>query len=309
MKAVITSLIFMVAISVSGQSLYTKSFGDKNNEALIFLHGGPGYNCANFEATTAQKLADEGFYVIVYDRRGEGRSIDNKAKFTFQQTFEDLNSVYKKYDLKTATLIGHSFGGVVATLYAEKYPNRINSMLLVGAPVSLQETFKTIIESSKIIYQEKKDSVNLKYLTMLEHMDTNSIQYSSYCFMHAMQNGFYSPESPTPEAKNLYSLFKTDTILTKYAAQMTYMAPQGFMDNEKYTSVNLTPVLQKLVSNKINIYGFYGKDDGLYSNSQVLDLQKIIGEQNLYYFENCSHNVFIDQQTEFINALKTKLTR
>ncbi|MBI2281851.1 MAG: alpha/beta hydrolase, partial [Bacteroidetes bacterium] len=147
MKAVITSLIFMVAISVSGQSLYTKSFGDKNNEALIFLHGGPGYNCANFEATTAQKLADEGFYVIVYDRRGEGRSIDNKAKFTFQQTFEDLNSVYKKYDLKTATLIGHSFGGVVATLYAEKYPNRINSMLLVGAPVSLQETFKTIIES------------------------------------------------------------------------------------------------------------------------------------------------------------------
>jgi hypothetical protein len=33
--------------------------------------GGPGYNCAGFEVSTAQELANNGFYVIVYDRRGK----------------------------------------------------------------------------------------------------------------------------------------------------------------------------------------------------------------------------------------------
>ena len=69
-----------------------------------------------FEGTTAQKLAEKGFYVIAYDRRGEGRSADPEAKFTYDEAFQDLNAIYKKYNLKKATLLAHSFGGLVATL-------------------------------------------------------------------------------------------------------------------------------------------------------------------------------------------------
>ncbi|MEZ0128312.1 alpha/beta fold hydrolase, partial [Flavobacterium sp. LBUM151] len=67
------------------------------------------------------------FYVIVYDRRGEGRSADPDAKFTYQEAFQDLNFILKKYNLKKVTLIGHSFGGLVATLYTAKYPEKVNS--------------------------------------------------------------------------------------------------------------------------------------------------------------------------------------
>ena len=49
-----------------------------------------------FEGTTAQKLADLGFYVIAYDRRGEGRSADPNATFTYNEAFQDLNAIYKK---------------------------------------------------------------------------------------------------------------------------------------------------------------------------------------------------------------------
>lgn len=54
--------------------IYSAAYGKASDPAVIFLHGGPGYNSLDFEVTTAQKLADQGFYVIVYDRRGEGRS-------------------------------------------------------------------------------------------------------------------------------------------------------------------------------------------------------------------------------------------
>jgi proline iminopeptidase len=306
MKTIITSTIFiLVTIFANGQSIYNKSFGNSQDKPIIFLHGGPGYNCVNFEATTAQQLADQGFYVIVYDRRGEGRSKDPSAQFTFKETFDDLNNIYQKYGLTKSMLIGHSFGGVVATLFAEANPEKVQSIILVGAPVSLQTTFKNILSKSKNIYLAKKDSVNLNYISMLENMDTNTIEYSSYCFGHAMKNGFYTPKNPTAEAKNIYSKFKTDTLLAKYASKMTYKAPQGFWKNEKYTTIDLSKKIQTLQKNKIQLYGLYGKDDGLYSPQQVIDLQNLIGINNLIYFDNCSHNVFIDQQLQFVEQLKT----
>ena len=301
---VILTNLFLAAIFVNGQNLYIKTFGKANDKPIIFLHGGPGYNCASFEATTAQTLSDKGFFVIVYDRRGEGRSKDPNAAYTFKETFDDLNRIYQQYGIKKSTLIGHSYGGVVATLFAGSYPDKIQSIVFVGAPVSLQETFKTIIAKSKSIYAAKKDSINLHYITLLESMDTTSMDYCIYCFRHATQNGFYRVKNPTDEAKGIQSKLRTDT-LSKYASQMTVAAPMGIWKNEKYSTLDLFADIKKLQTNKIGIYGLYGKEDGLYSSEQVQKLQNLIGESNLKYLDNCSHSVFIDQQTQFLDAINT----
>src|SRR5690606_27700777 len=94
------------------QNIYQKAFGQASQTPVIFLHGGPGGSSIDFELTTAEKLAEKGFFVIVYDRRGEGRSDDDKAEFTFEQTFNDLKEIYREYGLSSATLLGHSFGGI-----------------------------------------------------------------------------------------------------------------------------------------------------------------------------------------------------
>jgi proline iminopeptidase len=305
MKKTLTLLVFIVsALAVNAQTIYSKAYGNLNDKALIYLHGGPGYNAVGFEATTAQKLSENGFYVISYDRRGEGRSPDKNAKFTFNETFDDINLIYKTLNFTSAILIGHSFGGVIATLYAEKYPTKTKAIILVSAPLSIQETLSTILKSSKSIYISNKDSVNLNYISMLEKMDKNSIEYSSYSFSHAMQNGFYYPKEPTTDALNIYSTFKTDTLLIKYGSQMTYEAPRGFWENEKYTTLDLNENLKRVVKNGTLVFGLYGKDDGLFSENQVRNIKNLIGENNLEYLFNCSHNLFIDQQTKFIDALK-----
>lgn len=305
MKKTLTVLVFIVStLVVNSQTIYSKAFGNPNDKPLIYLHGGPGYNAVGFEATTAQKLSENGFYVISYDRRGEGRSPDKNAKFTLNETFEDINLIYDTFNLTSATLVGHSFGGVIATLYAEKHPTKTKSIILVSAPLSMQETLSTILKSSKSIYIKNKDSVNLNYISMLEKMDKNSIEYSSYSFSHAMQNGFYFPKEPTTDALNIYSTFKTDSLLIKYSSKMTYEASRGFWQNEKYTTLDLNENLKQIVKNGTPVFGLYGKDDGLFSESQVRNIENLIGENNLEYLSNCSHNLFIDQQTKFINALK-----
>jgi len=171
-------------------------------------------------------------------------------------------------------------------------------------PISLQETFKTILSNSKTIYQSKNDSINLNYISLLENMDKSLIEYNSYCLMHALSNGFYSPKKTIEEAKIIYSKFKTDTLLIKYASQMTYQAPQGFWKNEKYTTINLKTNLENLQVQKVHIFGLYGKDDGLFSINQVKQLQSLLGESNVKYFDNCSHSVFIDQQSKLLNAIE-----
>ncbi len=282
--------------------IYSKTFGESGNPAVIFLHGGPGYNSANFEGSTAQALADKGFYVIVYDRRGEGRSLDKNAAFTYDQTNEDLNGIFAKYKLDSAILVGHSYGGVVATLFTEKYPEKVTAIVLVGAPVSLQETFRTIISTCKKIYTDKNDKENLRYIGMLETMDTTTMDYASYCFGHAMQNGFYYPKNPTENARSVYETLGKDSVLTKLAMKMTPEAPAGFQKNENYTCVNLASPIKNIIANGKPVYGLYGNEDGLYSPAQITKLEKMIGKDHVLYMRNCSHNVFIDQQTAFLDA-------
>ena len=124
----ITSLSFKAERSIA-QEIYSKAYGHKGNPALIYVHGGPRGNSTLFEGTTAKKLADKGFYVIVYDRRGEGRSGDSTAKLTFDEAFLDLNNLMKQYGLLKVSLLGHSFGGIVSTLFARKYPEKIERLI------------------------------------------------------------------------------------------------------------------------------------------------------------------------------------
>jgi|TARA_R110000782_G_scaffold259894_1_gene350762 proline iminopeptidase len=285
------------------QVLYINTFGDSTDTPIIFLHGGPGYNSSTFEVTTAKKLADKGYYVVVYDRSGEGRSINPTAKYSFNEAHNDLLKIMDSLNIKKSNLIGHSFGGMIAATFAVKNPDKIESIFLVGAPVNLQTSFKNIISKCETIYKQNNDEQNLNYIKMLKEMDTTSIYYSSYCFMHAMQNGFYSPKNPSQEAQNLYSLFSTDSILISNAQKMDQVSPVGFLKSENYTSIDISNLLIDIKAKKINIYGLYGKEDGLYSEDQIIYLKSLLGEDNLVYLENCSHNVFIDQQTKFIDTI------
>lgn len=303
---IITLAVLLQIPTAKGQDMYLKTFGNTSSIPIIFLHGGPGYNCSSFEVTTAQKLADEGYYVVVYDRRGEGRS-GEIAEYTFEQTHSDLLGIMDSFHLVSANLMGHSFGGMVAITFAEKYKERVQSIVLISAPVSLQQSFKTIIHSCENIYTESNNSTNLSYIKMLKEMDPTSIQYSSYCFLHAMQNGFYSPANPSPEALEIYSLFRTDSTLLRYASKMGYTQPQGFWKNERYTSLDLIININSLKENGTPIYGIYGQEDGLYSVDQINQLTTMIGTEHILYLDNCSHSVFIDQQDVFIQGLNNWL--
>jgi proline iminopeptidase len=162
------SIISFIVNAQTNHTIYSKSYGQSENPAIIFIHGGPRGNSTLFEGTTAQKLAEKGFYVIVYDRRGEGRSIDTTATFTFQEAINDLNNIYQKYNIKKANIIAHSFGGLVGTLFTEQNPEKVKSLILAGALFSQQETYDHILKTTKNIYKNKNDTLMLSKFQKLK---------------------------------------------------------------------------------------------------------------------------------------------
>ena len=243
MKQLLLAFFFTISLFASGQNLYIKTYGNSKDKPLVFIHGGPSGNSTLFEATTAQKLADKGFYVIVYDRRGEGRSTDLNAKFTYQEAFQDLNSILKQYQLKKVTLLAHSFGGLVATLYTEKYPQNVSSLILAGALFSQQETYDHILNSVSKIATAKSDSNQLSKISAIEKLHKNSAEYRKACFDLAGENNYFKMPNSTSESKKLYNDYEASAFFKTNIRNKN--APLLFYKNEKQNNIDSRPFLKK----------------------------------------------------------------
>jgi proline iminopeptidase len=289
-----------MSLFVNGQNLYIKTYGNEKNKPVIFIHGGPSGNATLFEGTTAQNLADQGFYVIAYDRRGEGRSIDPDAKFTYEEAFQDLNFIIKKYNLKKATLLAHSFGGLVATLYTEKYPQNVDALILAGALFSQQETYDHILNSLKAKYINNQQQLNK--ISAVENLNKNSAEYRKGCFDLASENGYFKMPNPTEDSKKLYSDYEASEFYKTNIRNKN--APLLFYKNERLNNIDSRPFLKNIKIKGIPVFAIYGKEDGIFSSAQMDSMRNLVGENHFAFIANCSHYLFVDQQNEFISNFK-----
>ncbi|WP_417940339.1 alpha/beta hydrolase [Flavobacterium sp. RS13.1] len=298
---ILSYILTSLTIHAQPNKIYSKSYGQKENPAIIFIHGGPRGNSTLFEGTTAAKLAENGFYVIVYDRRGEGRSEDTTATFTFKEAINDLSNLYQKYNIKKANIIAHSFGGIVGTLFTEKNPEKVNSLLLTGALFSQQETYDHILETTKKIYSEQKDSLMLSKISETEKLPKNSAEYRKQCYEVASTNNFFKMPFPTKEANQLREDYEKSEFGINNIRNDN--APTFFYKNELKNNIDTKPILKKL-KKQIQLYAIYGQQDQIFSQKQLIDMKKIVGKQNFKLINNCSHYLFVDQQTEFIITIE-----
>ncbi len=97
--------------------LYHTAYGPEDAPRLLFLHGGPG---ASHDYMLPQMLALASDYrLIFYDQRGGGRSRgDDRAPITWKTHVEDLAALVRELSLKPLTLVGYSWGGLLALLYS-----------------------------------------------------------------------------------------------------------------------------------------------------------------------------------------------
>ena len=99
-------------------------------EPLILLHGN-GENCDYF-AGQMDAFARH-FHVYALDTRGHGKTPRGDAPFTIRQFAEDLLGFLDTHGIAKAHILGFSDGGNTALIFALKYPERVDRLILDGA--------------------------------------------------------------------------------------------------------------------------------------------------------------------------------
>ncbi|HEX8849040.1 MAG TPA: alpha/beta fold hydrolase [Gemmatimonadaceae bacterium] len=103
--------------STTDVPLYWCRYGEPGAPPLLVLHGGPGAS-HDYLLPQMLELARE-HELIFYDQRGGGRSrTDDSAPITWRTHVADLDSVIAELGLEPPTVVGYSWGGLLALLHA-----------------------------------------------------------------------------------------------------------------------------------------------------------------------------------------------
>lgn len=104
-------------------------------EPLILLHGN-GEDCGYFENQIGE--FSKYYHVYALDTRGHGKTPRGEAPFTIRQFAEDLSGFMDEHKIGKANLLGFSDGGNIAMVFALRYPERVNKLILNGANLSAE---------------------------------------------------------------------------------------------------------------------------------------------------------------------------
>lgn len=117
--------------------VYVEQSGNPKGIPVIFLHGGP---CSGTKPDHRRFFNPDVYHIILMDQRGCGQSLpfgeltDNNT----QGLLLDMEAIRQRLAINQWLLFGGSWGGTLALLYAQAYPERVLAMILRGVFLARQ---------------------------------------------------------------------------------------------------------------------------------------------------------------------------
>jgi pimeloyl-ACP methyl ester carboxylesterase len=103
--------------------------GDRNGPPVLFLHGWPD---SWFSFSRVLSLLPGHMRALAFDQRGYGESDKPDSTYSISELGADAVAFLDALGIQHATLVGHSFGSVIARQAAIAHPDRFNELILIG---------------------------------------------------------------------------------------------------------------------------------------------------------------------------------
>ncbi len=120
---------------IGGINLYLKCEGT-GSPTIVYLHGNienEDFSGASSGDYIGPKLRDQ-YRFCVYDRRNVGKSDEIPGTYTGLEAVADLHALLASAGIEPPyVLLGASFGGLLADLYAKTYPGEVVGMVMLDA--------------------------------------------------------------------------------------------------------------------------------------------------------------------------------
>ena len=115
-----------------GVSLYYELAGPDTGDVVVLVEG-LGYGRWMWR-WQRDRLADEGYRVVVWDNRGTGDSDEPEGPYTIAAMASDLEAVLDTVGAERAHVVGASMGGMIVQQYALDYDRAESLGLLCTSP-------------------------------------------------------------------------------------------------------------------------------------------------------------------------------
>ena len=170
-------------LTVEGAKLFLLTRGvDRRLPVLLWLHGGPGG--AESPLFRYYNGALENHFVVSYwDQRGAGRSFDPEADpgdLTVARYLVDLDVIVdhlrNTFGQDRIVLLGHSWGGMLGMLYAQRHPEKVAALIAVAPLVSPRESQQ---QQYKFIVTEATENQDKATLTRLREIGPSPYRKAS----------------------------------------------------------------------------------------------------------------------------------
>jgi proline iminopeptidase len=277
--------------AVNGTHLYYEIIG--KGAPLFVLHGTSGSH--RYFLPYMEALSDE-YQLFFYDQRGTGLSDGHLdlAAISIDQFVEDLEALRIAFGLEKISLMGHSWGAIVALAYAIKYQTHLDHLILVD---SIPVNNKFAIEFSKT-YQQRFQHLSADEQQELTTTCTRpgtelSPKILDECNQLDAQLRFYDPaKAPVDWAMEENTLKNADTVNT--LMRISFNKMQHDMETQLPT-IHVPTLI---------IHGDF--DPIPLKSSEYLHEQ--IPESQIVIINEAGHFPFIEQPEQIVVALRTFLS-
>jgi pimeloyl-ACP methyl ester carboxylesterase len=137
-----------------------------NGRTIVLLHGKNFYGA--YWADTAKFLTDRGFRVIIPDQLGFGKSSKANVHYSFDFLAANTAGLLDLLQIKKATIVGHSMGGMLAIRFARLYPGRTEALVLED-PIGLEDYALSVPPAPlEQLYQQELNTTLERYRSLVQ---------------------------------------------------------------------------------------------------------------------------------------------
>lgn len=151
----------MAECTVRGVRFHVQRLGG-GEATVVLLHGLIMDNLSSWYFTLANPLARRAT-VLLYDLRGHGKSERTPSGYRLDEMVDDLAGILEAMRLadRRIVLVGHSFGGVLASAFALRFPRQIDRLAFIDGQLSDPEWIVQMQQTLRL-QGERRDRLILK---------------------------------------------------------------------------------------------------------------------------------------------------
>ncbi|MEL6141553.1 MAG: alpha/beta hydrolase [Bacteroidota bacterium] len=298
-------------LDLGGEPQYVEILGQsEKNPVLLFIHGGPGWpQTPQFRYYNLDIAKD--FTVVLWEQRGAGQSYLNNPQpenLSLAQIVSDGHELtqwlQKKFRTKKIYLAGYSWGSIVGTILADKYPDDylayigIAQLINMDKGMALSRNWLTVQakRAGKRQLQRSIDSLR----NPANYPDQLSRFYRQYQLLNEFNGAIFNKlsEARTQRAMNKYSDYQGYDWLEVWSASASALQEDMFGIN-----------LSKVDSLDVPVYLLQGRHDWNIPSVLAAEwLDKLSAPtKQLVWFEKSGHGPLEEEPEEFNAAIRALL--